>query len=285
MSRVSVSIIIPSWKGRANTNLDLLARDIDEQTLQPLEVHVIEAVAPLGLARNVGARRASGDVLVFLDDDVRLGHERVLEALVGLLEDPQIGMVGASQLLPPDSSPFQRAAGRQIPRSASPVVRVATDSDMVTACFAIRRALLWELGGFNEDMIRGADPEMRFRVRGRGFRLVVAPNAWFYHPMPSSLIALCRLFFRNGRQSLESVRRAPWAALENPDGHAATFVVRRSTPYRVGRHVVRFLTNLLTLRWIGAVAQCSYLAGYLWRKFQLHWTDRPVETSVVGKDS
>ena len=154
----------------------------------------------------------------------------------------------------------------------------------MTACFAIRRALLWELGGFNEDMIRGADTEMRSRVRRKGLRLVVAPNTWFYHPMPASLGALCRLFSRNGRQSAESVRQAPWAALENPDGHTATFVARRSGLYRSARHLGRFLANLLTLKWIGVVAQLSYLAGYLWRWTQLRWTDRSLETRIVGKD-
>ncbi len=227
---------------------------------------MIKGVSPSGLARNTGARRASGDVLVFLDDDVRLGHERVLEAMIALLEDPGIGMAGAAQLLPSDSSAFQRAAARQIPRSRSAVVSVATDSDMVTTgCCTIRRALFWELGGFNEHIPRGVDPEMRHRVRSKGLRIVVAPHAWFYHPMPISVLMLCQTFFRNGQHSAETTRLAPWAALETPDGHIARFVRRRGRLYRMGRHIGRFLLDLAILRWIDAVAEVSYLAGYVWR--------------------
>ena len=271
-----MSIIIPSADGRRGGNLDLLRREFETQTLLPKEVHVIRGVSPSGLARNTGARKASGDVLIFLDDDVRLGHERVLEGMVALLEDPRVGMVGAAQLLPPGSSVFQRVAAGQIPRSSSAVVSVVTDSDMVTtACCAMRRSLFWGMGGFNERIPRGVDPEMRHRVRSRGLRIVVAPNAWFYHPMPASLRALCKMSFRNGQQSAGAHWRMPGAALENPDGHVTGFVTRRSRLYRAGRHAGRFALRIVTMRWIGVAAQVSYLAGYLWGGAQDHQVGAP----------
>ncbi len=270
MANPSVSVIIPSADGSRMGNVDLLVHDLETQTLRPREALVIKGISPNGLARNTGARRASGEVLVFLDDDVRLGHERLLEGMVGLLEDQRIGMVGAAQLLPPDSSPFQRAAGRQIPRSHSPIVDVVTDSDMVTTqCCAMRRVVFWDLGGFNDHIPRGVDPEMRYRVRRKGLRIVVAPRVWYYHPMPANLKSLCRMYFRNGHQSAEAVWRMPSAALENPDGHVAKFVAHRSALYRVGRHVGRFFLRLLMLRWIGGVSQGVYLVGYIWRWAQL----------------
>lgn len=266
----NLSIIIPSVEASRVGNIDLLVHDLESQTLRPWEVLVIKGISPNGLARNMGARRASGEVLVFLDDDVRLGDERVLEGMVGLLEDQRIGMVGAAQLLPPDSSPFQRAAGRQIPRSHSPIVDVVTNSDMVTTqCCAMRRGMFWELGGFNEHIPRGVDPEMRHRVRCAGLRIVVAPRVWYYHPMPANVNALWRMYFRNGQLSAEAVWRMPSAALENPDGHVSQFVARRSTLYKAGRHVGRFFFRLLMLRWIGVVSQSAYLAGYTWRWTQL----------------
>ena len=270
MANLSVSVIIPSADGSRAGNVDLLVHDIETQTLRPCEVLVIKGVSPSGLARNGGGRRASGEVLVFLDDDVRLGHERVLEGMIRVLEDERIGMVGAAQLLPTDSSSFQRAAGRQIPRSQSAVVDKLTESDMVTTgCCAIRRAVFWELGGFNEHIPRGVDPEMRYRVRRRGLRIVVAPRVWYYHPMPANWHELCRMYFRNGQQSAEAVWRMPEAALENADVHVGQFVVRRSAPYRAGRHIGRFFLRLLMFRWIGIVSQGTYLAGYVSRWSQL----------------
>ncbi len=270
MADPSISVIIPSADGSRAGNVDLLVHDLETQTLRPREVLVIKGVSPNGLARNSGARRASGEVLVFLDDDVRLGHAGVLEGMVQLLEDPRIGMVGAAQLLPPDSSPFQRAAGQQIPRSQSSVVDDVTDSDMVTTqCCAMRGTVFWELGGFNEHIPRGVDPEMRYRVRCGGLRTVVAPRVWYYHPMPANWNALCRMYFRNGQQSAEAIWRMPEAALDTPDGHVAQFVAHRSVLYRAVRHAGRFFLRLLMLRWIGVVSQGVYLVGYAWRWTQL----------------
>lgn len=259
-----ISAVIPSGRPEREGNLRDLLGDLERQTLRPVEVHVVRDVRPSGRARNEGARRARGDVLVFLDDDVRLGNERVLETMVRCLHTvDRAGMVGPAQLLPATSTWFQRAAARQIPRSTSPVVLVPTDSDMVvTACCAIRRDLFWQLGGFREDIPRGVDPEFRHRLRRAGWRTVVVPDAWFYHPMPANLPDLCRTYYRNGRQSARAVRKAPDLALENPDGHVGQFQSRRGAAYRAVRHVVQLARRAATFQWLALAAQVSYLAGY-----------------------
>lgn len=257
--------MIPCVDQSREANVRHLLQDLEGQTLPPVDIHVVRGVRPSGRARNHGARKAEGDVLIFLDDDVRLGHSRVVEEMVRCLESAgRVGMVGAAQLLPPGSSWFQRAAARQIPRSTSAVVSVPTDSDMVTtACCAIRRPLFWQLGGFREDIARGVDPEFRYRLRKAGWRTMVAPNAWYYHPMPANLADLCQTYYRNGWQSAQAVRRAPELALENPDGHAAVFRVRRSAGYRAVRHGLRLVQRFVTFRWLGLAAQVSYLVGYV----------------------
>lgn len=259
-----ISVVIPSGFPDREGNLKALLADLQAQTLAPAEVHVVRGVRPSGRARNEGARRARGEVLVFLDDDVRLGHPGVLRAMVVCLASVErAGMVGAAQRLPASANRFQRMAARQIPRSTSPVVRVPTDTDMVvTACCAVRSELFWSLGGFREDIPRGVDPEFRHRLRQAGWRTVVAPHAWFYHPMPDGFGALCRTFFRNGRDTAQVVRRFPGLALENPEGHVAQFRPYRSPAYRLARHAARLLHGAVTLQWIGVAARVSYLVGY-----------------------
>ncbi len=259
-----ISVVVPSAGPEREANLQELLRELQHQSLPPQEVHVVRGVRPSGRARNEGARRAQGEVLVFLDDDVRLGHRGVLENMVRCLRTVEgAGMVGASQQLPPGSSWFQRAAARQIPRSTSPVVARPTESDMVvTACCAVPRRLFWELGGFHEGIPRGVDPEFRHRLRQAGWRTVVAPQTWFYHPMPTGLVELCRTHYRNGRLTAQAVRTAPGVALENPDGHVAHFPPRRTARYRAARHVARLVGRLLTLQWVALAAQVCYLIGY-----------------------
>src|SRR5512143_1381820 len=100
-----ISVIIPTL---SDADPRLLA-GLRAQTLPPDEIEVVRAVRPNGLARNTGIARTHGDILVLIDDDARPGHPELIANLVApLLADPALGVTGASRLIPPDSSAFQR---------------------------------------------------------------------------------------------------------------------------------------------------------------------------------
>ncbi len=262
---MTVSVVIPSGDSSRTRNLELLLDDLRCQTRPPDEVEVVRGVAPSGRARNVGVSRTTGEVLVFLDDDVRLGTPDILRTLVDHLSaEPSLGMVGTAQLLPPDSSPFQRRCARQIPRSESPVVGRLTESDMVTtACCAIRRAVLEEVAGFHDRILRGVDPELRHRIRAAGYRIAVVPGAWHYHPMPPSLKALLRMAWRNGAASAYARRHFPETVLFNPDGHVGEFQAQVPFTRRVARNLGTLCGDALSGRRYAFLYGVAYLVGYL----------------------
>lgn len=263
--RTDVSVVIPTWGEARVPNVEALLDDLRSQTLKPLEVEVVRNVAPNGRARNVGAERTVGEILVFLDDDVRLGHERVIEQLVSALEQSDFGLVGTSQVLPPHSSPFERTVARQLSRSQSPIVTTYVDSDMVTTqCCAVRRDMFTRLGGFHEGLLRGVDPEFRNRVRRAGMRIVVVPNAWHYHPAPASIRALTRLAFRDGYSSAQVFRQHPEAVFFNPEGHVADFQAQRSQLARYCGRLAAIVKQFLSGEWLGALYGLVYVTGYVW---------------------
>lgn len=263
---MTVSVIIPSFDGSRSGILSHLLEDIQTQTLPPIEVEIVRGESPNGYARNVGAAKTSGDILVFLDDDVRLGTPDIVRSFVDHLSaDSSLGMVGTSQLLPPDSTPFQRRCARQISRSESPIVDVLTDSDMVTTqCCAMRREVLDEVGGFHGKIHRGVDPELRHRVRKSGYRIAVVPNAWHCHPMPSSLKALLEMAWRNGAASAYARKRFPETVLFNPEGHVAEFEARRSLPRRAMGKLAEIGSDTVSGRWIGLAYSLTYSGAVLW---------------------
>ncbi len=113
LKETRVSVIIPSLDGSRKGNVQRLKKQLAEQTLKPCEVIVIVGVSPNGRARNQGAEKASGKYLVFIDDDVTLGHERVLVNLIQpFLERDDLGITGPSQQIPEDSNWLQKAAAR-----------------------------------------------------------------------------------------------------------------------------------------------------------------------------
>ncbi len=258
-------MIIPSWGKERSKNLERLLEDLTAQSIRPDEVEIVRQVSPNGRARNVGAARTSGEILLFLDDDVRMGTTRVIEGLVRALERPEIGLAGTSQQLPPDSSAFQLSLAGQLPRSQSPIVSDYQSSDMVTtACCAIRREIFTKLGGFHEGLPRGVDPEFRQRIRGLGLDIVVAPDVWHYHPVPASLKELIRMAWRNGYSSAQVFRQYPELVIFNPEGHVSEFQAHRNPIFRYGRRVGTLVLQFLSGRSMGALYSLAYIAGYLY---------------------
>ncbi len=214
--RGDVAVIIPSLRGEVGELLE----SIRSQTLLPGRVEVVRGVSPNGRARNVGVARTGGEVVVFIDDDAVLGHPEVLARLVAAVEvDPTVGVAGASRLLPPRAPWFQRWVAAEVPRTTHAVVDEPLETnpepanhyycEITTTCCAMRRDVFAGLGGFDEGLVRGVDSEFFVRVRRRGYRLLLVPQTWAYHPAPPTLRALLRKQFLYGLGHAQEVKRDP----------------------------------------------------------------------------
>ena len=144
---------------------------------------------------NVGALRATGDRLVFLNDDVEVISERWLENLVGPLDEPDVGLTGA-KLYFSDSSiqhaghgywnkhyhhPFRfRTADDPGPFGELAVNREVTG--VTAACSAIRREVFLEVGGFTEALPSNFnDVDFCYKVAHCGYRTVWVANCELFH--------------------------------------------------------------------------------------------------------
>jgi len=215
VSLEQVSVIVPTLHGLPAALRDSLA----QQDWPLAEIEVVVGVQPNGRARNVGVARTHGDVLVFIDDDAVLGDATLVRRLVEPLRDPAIGVTGASKLIPPDSSWFQRWVAREVPRIEHPIVTeplITVPSrengyycEVTTTCCALRRQVFEEVGGFDDELTRGVDTEFFVRIARRGYTIVLVPQAWVWHPAPASLAALLRKQFHYGYGHAQEVQRDP----------------------------------------------------------------------------
>ncbi|MHC5019348.1 MAG: glycosyltransferase family 2 protein [Planctomycetota bacterium] len=208
MAAPRVSVVIPSWAGVPEALLASIAR----QTLQPCEPPiVIEGVKPSGKARNLGAARARGELILFVDDDAVLGDEHVIERLAAPFGRPgaqNLGVTGTAKILPPDASWFQRRVAYEIPRMTHAVVTEDVESnpstdgygftEITTTCAMVHARAFDAVGGFHEDLHRGVDTEFFFQVRKRDFRFWLIADTWVYHPVPGSLRDLLAKFHEMG---------------------------------------------------------------------------------------
>ncbi len=244
-----------------------LLDSVERQTFRDYEVHLIEGVSPQGRAINQGAKKARGEILLVLDDDSRIADDTVFQRLVDALDaDPAIGMAGASIVLDPEATPFQRRAASQFPRFNTPVVEEITDSDLAChGCCAFPAQVFREIGGEREDILRGLDPDLRVRLREAGYRVVLVPHARIYHPLPNGWRKLLRTFFRNGFGSAYARKFQPDSVYETHESlDSSTFQPRTSLLYRVARFPLRLCKALLEGKTMRFAAYCAYACGYAW---------------------
>ena len=260
-----VSVVIPSFDGKRDGNVERLVAQLKEQSFQSIEIILSIGESPNGHARNVGVEITRGQYYVFIDDDVTLEGEEVLTNLIEPFEqDLNIGMTGPSQLVPPEANRFQHWSANQIPRSLSPIVDEITDSDMVThMCLAIPKDLFYKVGKESDWLLAGTDPDLRYRVRKAGYRVVVVPQTWAYHPAPWDMKSLVRFAYKKGGYTAWQYRFARDLMYDAPDGHTGTFRAQTTLPYRVVRKLGRILKESITLRPLGLIFDLSYTIGYL----------------------
>lgn len=148
-------------------------------------------------ARNVGARAAQGDILVFTDDDC-LPDPQWLVALADVYSsDPNIAAVGG-RVQDVNSGEwlqdyYQIQNERQL-HSASP--RRYLD----TANASFRHAAFKQVGGFQERFHFPAaeDVEMGYRLTAAGYALHFAPKALVWHQGRTSLLGILAQSWRRG---------------------------------------------------------------------------------------
>lgn len=183
-----ISVIIPTIRAERKAAFCELMEKLKSGTVSPDEIIVVENESPPSKARNIGAFRSKGDVLVFIDDDAIPASNSVLEKVIDtLLSDESIGICGTSQDIPPGANRFQREYRRQFPRTHSPIFNEITESDMATTLFcAIRREDFILAGQFDETLPAGEDNFLRHKIRTIGKKVVIAPGSMVYHPLPKN---------------------------------------------------------------------------------------------------
>lgn len=197
---MKTSVVIVSWDGSRGGRVPKLVASLKKQTLKNFEVIVITRTSPVGKARNEGAKKAKGDIIIYIDDDAVLGNNKVLENLVKTLEsNKKIGAVGGSRLLPKKPNKFQKRLQNANPKEVIPIAKETVESDDIgTYCLAIRKKVLQEADWFNEKITSGEDTELRYLLREKGYKTVLVADTWVHHPPRPNMKAFLKQAFWYG---------------------------------------------------------------------------------------
>lgn len=215
------------------------ARELTERLGARYEPHP----SPLGLnvARNTGVERSQGDLVVFVDDDVRVGDGWLQALLDAAHAHPQVDVFTG-----PITAQLEGPAPRSCSRERPPITTLELgprDADTTYAWganMAIRRAALERVGPFDVSLEHGGDEQEwqeRLRVQKPGARVLYVAAASVAHRRAGAdarLRSLARGAYARGRAArrFDARRgRAPSLAAELTTlagclGH----VVRRRCP-------------------------------------------------------
>jgi glycosyltransferase involved in cell wall biosynthesis len=179
-----------------------------------------EDKAGLSRARNLGLSKASGDIIVFTDDDV-LVAENWLDEIHREFMNPKLFMLGGRVLLARDS--LQDVA-IYTPNQRLETAFPSGGSLGMGANMAFRREVFDRVGWFDVRLgagtffAGGEDIELFYRALKSGYAFVYAPNVLVYHDHDRETPEqACRLIYGYGKANaayiIKHVLRGDWYAM------------------------------------------------------------------------
>ncbi|MBN2060676.1 MAG: glycosyltransferase [Deltaproteobacteria bacterium] len=215
-NRPTISIIIPVHNGGENFRRCLLS--LKESYTAPEEIivvadgesdgswriakdfdtEILEISSPGGpsRARNLGARKAKGDILFFVDADVAISKDAVGLISYAFQQEHDLAAAFGSY----DDEPFETNFLSQYKNLFHHYVHQTSNEEASTfwgACGAIRRDIFLENGGFNEKYRFPSieDIELGYRLKKAGYRIRLIKQLYVKHLKHWGFLSLVKADF------------------------------------------------------------------------------------------
>lgn len=153
-----------------------------------------------GRACNVGAKVAKGEFLVFLNNDILVTKDWLIELVNIAVREKDVGICGSKILFLENPSLVDYAGGYLHilgggislfiwKEDHTVLIRSPTDVGYVCgACLLVKREVFKKLGGFDNDYFMYSDEgDLCWRCWLQGYRVVFVPSSVVYHKKEASI--------------------------------------------------------------------------------------------------
>lgn len=147
-------------------------------------------------ARNFGVQHASGDRVAFIDSDC-IAEPEWLRNLILPLDDLGVGIVGGAIRAQQPCNWIQNFGERIHDHQRA--IEGEDPPYVIGMNWASRRAVLLEVGLFDERLWRGQDVDLARRIHAAGYRLVYSPSALVRHRNKDTIPSLFAEGMAHGR--------------------------------------------------------------------------------------
>src|SRR5262245_35300764 len=175
---------------------------------------VVSQAANHSEAMNAGIRAARGEIVARVDAHSYIDRRYVAEVVAAFDRHPEAAAVGGAFLAAGETL-CERVAG--FARSSRLGVGGGYGTDRIphdhpvrsVQCGAYRRDVLLAVGGFDPAMAYGEDEDLNWRLRQRGFQVMLCPALFQRYRPRASLRGLWKQYWNYGRGRMRVLRKHP----------------------------------------------------------------------------
>ena len=200
--------VVPKWEilivdNEASRDTERLVAKNRAAFNSPVK-YIAEPRLGLHYARHAGVRAAQGQVLVFTDDDATFDSHWLEAYAKAFAHHPRMAAAGGAIKPKWEAEPptWLRAYLRD--KTVFPILSLLDSADEFTlgpqgfffgANMAVRRSVLFEVGGFNpdsfgQDWLGDGETGLNYKLWQRGLLIGYVPEAVVYHHIPSERMTL-----------------------------------------------------------------------------------------------
>jgi len=168
--------------------------------------------------RNKGIKEAKGELIALTDVDCIVDEDWLING-IKYFKDDKVALVGGPNLTP-ENSPFlekssgallcsKLATGKMSTRYSGKCIKKASETDLIACNNIIRKKVLNEIGGFNEEFFPAEENELYFRLKEKGYELLYDSNIIVWHRRVPLFIPFSKQIFRYGEFRAKLIKTKP----------------------------------------------------------------------------
>lgn len=171
------------------------------------EIIVVKGTNP-SMNRNKGAKKAKGEIVVFLDDDAEVERD-FLKKAEDFFSNYDVDVLGGPQLTPKDDKKFARISGYALSsifggfsirnRYKKGKLSLNADEKSITSANLFCKKEVIKKVKFNPELWPGEDPDFINRCKETGFRVAYNPEIFIYHRRRPNLKSFIKQIFSYGK--------------------------------------------------------------------------------------
>jgi GT2 family glycosyltransferase len=265
--------VIAALRGQSASNQihELIVVGQDRYRKIPADVRFIATEQPVSAAaaRNIGARHATGNILLFIDSDC-IAHPRLVEHLLPYHAGAPCVVCGG--VAPEGDSYWALCDNLIVFANYLSISPTGLRSYLPSINLSLPRELFLASGGFDESYLAavgGEDFDFSVRMHEAGYPLVLAPDAWlWHHHMRKGAKSVWDHLYSFGQAHVRVTRSRP--ALRNTPvarlpPQASAFIMAAALPLACVDMVLLFVRQRRMLPYWYA------LPGLIWVRMAWYW--------------